>query len=111
MPEVTRPLTADGVRRYLMELGRGLSRELFAESYNLYAELQATAPKDGVDITMDIKYGPHERHILDVHSPAAFKGKKLPVVMFFHGGGFVAGHKNVKKGAFYGNVANYFARH
>jgi len=111
MTEVARPLTADGVRRHLMDLGRGLSRELMTESYGLYAELMASAPKDGVTVAMDIKYGPHERHILDVHSPEGAKGKKLPVVMFFHGGGFVAGHKNVKRGAFYGNVADYFARH
>jgi acetyl esterase len=111
MNEITKPQSAEEVRRFLMTLGRGLSREIFNESYTRYAELQRTAPKDGIDLVMDVSYGSHERHVLDVHSPAGSKGKKLPVVMFFHGGGFIAGHKNVKKGAFYGNVGNYFARH
>ena len=113
MDDVKEPLTAEGVRRHLMTLGRGLSREIFNESYALYAELQARAPKDGIELAADVQYGPHERHLLDVHAPAGAKakGEKLPVVIFFHGGGFTSGHKNIKKGAFYNNVGDYFARH
>lgn len=110
MNEVKEALTAEQVRARLMTLGRGLSREIFEQSYGLYAELQAHAPKDGQELVSDIKYGPHERHILDVHIPTP-RPTKAPVVMFFHGGGFTAGHKNVKRGAFYNNVGIYFARH
>jgi acetyl esterase len=110
MNEVTKPRTAEEVRAHLMNMGRGLNRDIMMASYDMYAEIQRTIATPGVEIAMDVHYGDHERQVLDVHMPAGSKGKKLPVVMFFHGGGFISGHKNVKKGAFYGNVGNYFAK-
>lgn len=43
----------------------------------------------------DVSYGPHPRHVLDVF--LAESADPTPVLIFFHGGGFVAGDK--QKGA------------
>jgi acetyl esterase len=36
----------------------------------------------------NVKYGPHERHVLDLYS--AVSDKPTPLVVFFHGGGFTS---------------------
>jgi len=40
----------------------------------------------------DVKYGPHERHVLDFWKARA--DKPTPVVVFIHGGGFKSGDKS-----------------
>ncbi len=40
--------------------------------------------------TLDIHYGPHSRHVLDVYRPKATT--PAPVLVFIHGGGFRNGH-------------------
>jgi acetyl esterase/lipase len=56
---------------------------------------------------VDVAYGPHERHRLDVYRPV---GAPRAIVVFVHGGGFVAGDKN-GDGVFYRNVGRWLARH
>jgi acetyl esterase/lipase len=51
-----------------------------------------------------IRYGPHSRHHLDVWVPANPVSAKLPVVVFFYGGGWHAGER-----ADYGFAAAAFA--
>lgn len=40
----------------------------------------------------DVKYGPHERNVLDFFQ--ARSDRPTPLVVYIHGGGFVAGNKN-----------------
>jgi acetyl esterase/lipase len=54
----------------------------------------------------DVAYGPHARHRLDVYRPTT---APAAVVVFVHGGGFVAGDKN-GDGVFYRNVGRWLAR-
>ncbi len=56
--------------------------------------------------TPDVSYGPHPRHRLDVYRPVA---DAWAIVVFVHGGGFVAGDKN-GDGVFYRNVGRWLAR-
>jgi acetyl esterase/lipase len=79
------------------------------ETAHLYAPLQETAPYRGIKVTRDIKYGPHERHALDVFAlePSA---AARPVLIFVHGGAFVAGNKRVGNSPFYDNIALFAAR-
>jgi acetyl esterase len=56
-----------------------------------------------------LQYGENDRHRLDVYQPkqASHELKTpAPVLVFFHGGGFVSGEKKE-----YSNIGYYFAKH
>jgi len=49
-------------------------------------------PADEEQVITDISYGSHAQQKMDVHLPAE-RNTQTPVVIFLHGGGFVAGDK------------------
>ncbi|RDW63248.1 hypothetical protein BP6252_10793 [Coleophoma cylindrospora] len=62
-----------------------------------------------VKVVKALKYGPDERNRIDVYSPAnATPSSKLPVALYFHGGGMVSGDNDINP-VMYGNVGYYFA--
>jgi acetyl esterase/lipase len=73
----------------------------------LYQPLLAAQPRDGVALHADLAYGDHPRQVLDVYRPTSAKatGTRLPVLVFFHGGGFIRGDKSQRA-----NVGWHFAR-
>ena len=73
----------------LLELGRVIDPPKTAA---LYAPMQETEPYQGVRIERDVKYGPADRHLLDVFMPEASSSVR-PVLIFIHGGAFVGGNK------------------
>ena len=75
----------------------------------LYAPLHDTEPYRGVEVARDFRYGPAERHRLDVFTDPGARGP-LPVLMFVHGGGFVGGDKHTAGSPFYDNVPLWAAR-
>jgi acetyl esterase/lipase len=42
----------------------------------------------------DVKYGPHERNVLDLWLAKRADGQPAPLAVFIHGGGFTGGDKN-----------------
>ncbi len=64
----------------------------------LYAPMFPKEAWAGVTIQRDIAYGTDRLQKLDVYTLDRAKGKKLPVLLFVHGGGFTRGDKH---GAFY----------
>jgi triacylglycerol lipase len=60
----------------------------------LYAPMFPEAVRKGVTIQRDIAYGADPLQKLDVYTADAAKGKKLPVLLFVHGGGFTRGDKH-----------------
>ena len=85
----------------LIEIGRVVDLPKTAE---LYAPLQEKEPYSGVRIERDVKYGPAERNLLDVFMPETNSGAR-PVLIYVHGGGFVAGNRRSPPGApFYDNI-------
>jgi triacylglycerol lipase len=68
----------------------------------IYAPLHPQEPYAGVKVERDLKYGPDARHALDVFTPENVTAP-LPVFIFVHGGGFVAGSKRGKDSPFYDN--------
>lgn len=75
----------------------------------IYAPLQQKEPYAGVKVTRDLKYGPDARQALDVFVPEG-GGAARPVLMFVHGGAFVAGNKHVPGSPFYDNIMLAAAR-
>ena len=94
-PEVATELRAIGAR---IETQR---------TADLYAPLQPKEPYAWLAVTRDLKYGPHERHALDVFAaPLMDSGYPVakPVVVFVHGGGFARGAKRTEGTPFYDNI-------
>src|SRR6185295_2428075 len=55
--------------------------------------LNLLAPRSGYRLICDIAYAEGPRHKFDLYIPEGFQ-TPAPVVLFFYGGGFVAGRKN-----------------
>jgi len=94
----------------LRELGANWNADISAHRkavIDLYSPLVARAPKDGIHVVRDQRYGPHARQILDVFEPAG--AHMRPVVVFIHGGAFTRGSKSMN-GDVYDNVLFWFAR-
>lgn len=72
----------------------------------LYTPLLGTEPYPGVEAKRDIKYGPDARNLLDVVTVPGSSGTR-PVLVFVHGGGFVAGNKTAPNSPFNGNVPTW----
>ena len=92
-------------------LGKVLDPALVEVTLSLYAALHATLPTPAIEVLTDLAYGPDPRHRLDLHLPETRPSAAMPTVIFFHGGGFVGGDKNLAGRLMYGNVASFFARH
>ncbi len=75
----------------------------------LYAPLHEKEPYAGVKVTRDLKYGPADRNLLDVFATEGASGAR-PVLIFVHGGGFVAGNKRAPGTPFNDQVPLWAAR-
>jgi acetyl esterase/lipase len=79
----------------------------------LYApQVTEKEPYMNVNVERDVAYGPAPRNLLDVFAPAGHAGKGLPVVVFLHGGAFVAGNRRSGPDSpFYDNVMLWATHH
>jgi acetyl esterase len=98
-----------GVAEKIKAIGPKFDNDILALTRELYAPLVKGQSRAGVTVTADIAYGNDPRQKLDLYKP---EGRRLPVLVYIPGGGFVGGDKNAD-GVFYGNhgyltiVANY----
>jgi acetyl esterase/lipase len=83
---------------------------VFLKTADDYARLQEKEPYQGIKVERDIRYGPAERHLLDVFTPETDSSAQ-PVLIFIHGGAFAAGDKHSAGSPFYDNIALWAARH
>lgn len=90
----------------LLELGRVID---LPKTAALYAPLQQKEPYQGVKIERDLKYGPADRHLLDVFTPETAAPPR-PVLIYIHGGGLVAGNKRAPGSPFYDNIMLWAAK-
>ena len=74
----------------IREMGAKLNRDIIIGTVKLYGPLQKKMKRDGVEVTKDPVYGPHERHRIDVYQPSTSAGL-TPSVLCLHGGGFLRG--------------------
>src|ERR1700675_3622122 len=84
----------------IKEIGPVLNPEMIAEMYKLYTPLMPKAPA-GVTVKEDLPYGDDEGEKLDVFAPEKNPSRAMPVVIFVHGGGYVAGAKSRPGTPFY----------
>jgi len=89
----------------IREIGKVFPETLPDEMGRLYSQLLSDSPRDGVKMLKDIAYGTDERNVLDVFINKTSEKKSMPILVFFHGGGFVSGDKSFCK-----NIGYYFAR-
>jgi triacylglycerol lipase len=69
------------------------------------ARILEKEPFSQTQVERDIAYGKGERNLLDVFRSSKPSNKPLPVLVFVHGGAFVAGNRRTGPGsAFYDNV-------
>ncbi|MGP1609715.1 MAG: alpha/beta hydrolase, partial [Burkholderiales bacterium] len=89
---------------------RLISPDTVSATRNLVAPL-LKPPANDVAVQRDLKYGAHDRQRLDVFTPASGFEPSRPVLIFVHGGGFVAGDKQMAGTPFYDNIAQWAVRH
>lgn len=77
--------------------------------------LRPLIPESPAPTLADMRYGPDDRHRLDVFAPGSAAlpvpgGGSRPVLVFVHGGGFVGGDKLRPGAHFYQNIAAWAVR-
>lgn len=93
----------EAIEAQLLQIGRVVDPPRTAA---LYAPLHPREPYAGVEVVRAERFGPHaERNFLDVFTPAVAGGARRPVLVFVHGGGFVAGARRGANSPFYDNIA------
>ncbi len=88
---------------------RQITPDTLNATRNLITPLVAPLGAD-VRVSRDLKYGTHERHRLDVFTPASGKQPSRPILIFVHGGGFVAGDKQMAGTPFFDNIGQWAVR-
>ena len=87
--------------------GQDFSLEIMAEQRSAFAAL--LGPIEAPRTVRDLDYGTHERQQLDVHLPAGDAGEPRPIVLYVHGGGFVAGDRRQAGQPYFDNVGAWCA--
>lgn len=102
LDEGAAPADRAALERRIREAGAVLNMP-FAQS--IYQPLLAVQPRDGVELTHDVAYGPDARHRLDVYCPLTPSAQPRAALVLLPGGGFIRGDKSERQ-----NVGYYFAR-
>jgi len=73
-------------------------RALFSLSGKLGSPALNFGLTRGLDVFTDVRYGPVEEQRLDIFRPKPAKLDNLPVLVYFHGGGWISADKKIYKG-------------
>ena len=94
--------------KQIKALGREINLEALGSTRAVIEPLIPDSFLDGVTVARDIVYGDDERHRLDVFTAEGGKSLK-PVLLFVHGGGFIAGDKHADGSPYYSNIGAWAA--
>lgn len=92
------------IRAKIKDFGAELTPGMMGGTQAIFGALQPGLPA-GARVTRDERYGPDERHRLDLFTRDGIKG--APVLLFIHGGGFVMGDKTSEGSPFYDNIGGF----
>jgi acetyl esterase/lipase len=94
----------------LRDIGREVSPATLVATRQLVLQMTSLDEARDVKIQRDVSYGSHERQRLDVFTPASGFDSSRPVLVFVHGGGFIAGDKHAEGSPFYSNIGIWAVR-
>jgi len=99
-------------RAGVSEIGKRLDGEMVAGTGALYTQLHRASPTGGIKLISDVSYGPDAMQVIDLFVPEQTPATPVPIVVYVHGGGLVAGDKVMPgmDGLIYSNVPQFFAR-
>jgi acetyl esterase/lipase len=100
-------MTNGSFRDQIRKLGTGINPAIVGECMAIYSRQLDPAVANRVPTARDISYGPDARHRLDIYANEG--GSDRPVLLYVHGGGFIAGDKALPGIPFYGNVGAWAA--
>lgn len=100
---MTNDPVVQALRAGVAALGAKFNEEVLAATRSLYAP--HVHQDAGIRESHDVPYGEHARHRMDLYQHG---GAGRPVLLFVHGGGYVAGDKRAGP-QFYANVGRFFA--
>lgn len=100
-------MTADPFQSVLTRLGSRFDPEVLEATVIHWQPRVTLRMGEAGPVVGDLAYGDHPRHRIDVFP---VNGTGAPIVLFVHGGGFIAGDKQIAK-PFYSNVGRYLACH
>jgi triacylglycerol lipase len=106
-PDNPDPDVATDLATRIRALGVEITPHTIGATIALCLPLHEGVDNSGVATIRDLVYGPHERHRLDVFAPRRPGNVARPVLLFVHGGGFVAGDKSTPGSPFYDNVGQW----
>lgn len=95
--------------RAIRAIPRTINPDTVAATRNVVLPLAAPLGSD-MRVQRDLKYGSHERQRLDVFTPAAGFAPGRPVLIYVHGGGFIAGDKQMPGTPFFDNIGQWAVR-
>lgn len=79
------------IRQAIAALGNELGPDTLPAVVALFDEEQRAKAAACPAVAVDLSYGPHDRHRLDIYAPSGASDR--PVLLFVHGGGFLRGDK------------------
>lgn len=94
----------------IRSIGREINPDTVVATRDLLTPLVTAPDPAQVCVQRDVAYGNHERQRLDIFTPAAALEPQRPLLIFVHGGGFVAGDKHTEGSPFYSNVGQWAVR-
>ncbi|WP_375248980.1 alpha/beta hydrolase [Sphingomonas sp.] len=100
--------TGDQTNEVPAHLHRALGRVALESARDTYRAALLRLAERVPARAVDVRYGPDERHLLDIYTPRD-AGSPAPIMLWVHGGGHVAGGKGGPDDPFEANVGRFAA--
>lgn len=93
--------------RRILSIGREVNPTTAQATRELMAPFARPLDPAVVSVERDVHYGEDERQRMDIFTPAGGREPARPLLIFIHGGGFVAGDKHAEGSPFFSNIGQW----